>query len=72
MKPAHAMHKISHCSLNSATTHPYLTKKGIGPHGVLISGEDLIIPMSDQNKVWSYQTIKPDGEKLFYGGPGRG
>jgi putative DNA primase/helicase len=54
--------------LNSATTHPYLTKKGIGPHGVLISGEDLIIPMSDQNKVWSYQTIKPDGEKLFYGG----
>lgn len=54
--------------LNNAASHPYLTKKQIGPNGALISGQDLIIPMSDQTKVWSYQTIKPDGEKLFFGG----
>lgn len=54
--------------LDNAITHPYLSKKGIGPNGSYISGDDLIIPMRDSAQVWSYQTIRPDGEKLFFGG----
>lgn len=54
--------------LDLSETHPYLAKKNIGPNLSYISGADLIIPMRDSAQVWSYQTITPSGEKLFYGG----
>ena len=54
--------------LDRAETHPYLTKKQIGPNGSYISGDDLIIPMMDSSQVWSFQTIRPNGEKMFFGG----
>lgn len=51
--------------MSEAKSHPYLQDKDIKPHGVLIDGNDLIIPMSCNGKIWNYQTIKPDGTKLF-------
>jgi len=48
------------------TDHPYLTRKGIQPHGVKIEGGNLIIPLRDEKGViWSLQTITPDGDKRF-------
>lgn len=58
--------------LEEATSHPYLTAKKIKANGALQSGNDLIIPMSDHEQVWSYQTIQPDGTKLFFGGKAGG
>lgn len=54
----------------SATTHPYLTAKGIKPHSVRLVGERLVIPMRDTaGTLQSLQTIGPDGSKRFmYGG----
>lgn len=46
--------------------HPYTTAKKIPARGALIRGDDLLIPLKDINgKVWSYQTIAPDGSKRF-------
>jgi putative DNA primase/helicase len=44
--------------------HPYLESKGITPCGVRIEGNKLLVPMSDiDGKIWSIQTIGPDGFK---------
>lgn len=51
--------------MSEAERHPYLQDKGIKPYGILIDGNDLIIPMFCNGKLWNYQTIKPDGTKLF-------
>lgn len=48
--------------------HPYLIRKKIHAYGALVSGQDLIIPMQDAAQVWSYQSIAPDGQKLYFGG----
>lgn len=50
--------------------HPYLVKKGVRPHGVLQSGDLLVIPISDvSGTITSYQTINSEGEKRFaFGG----
>ncbi len=49
--------------------HPYLTKKGIQPHGLRVSGDVLLVPMVDFNgEIWSVQRIYPDGSKWFFGG----
>ncbi|RJG01271.1 toprim domain-containing protein [Noviherbaspirillum sedimenti] len=49
-----------------ATQHPYLTTKGIKPHGARSDGERLVIPMRDTDgTLHSVQTIGPDGGKLF-------
>ena len=46
--------------------HPYLVKKGVRPHGILQSGDLLVIPISDvSGTITSYQTITRDGEKRF-------
>ncbi len=51
------------------TSHDYLTRKGIQPHGVKIEGDKLLIPMRDTTgKLQSLQTIAPDGSKLFMSG----
>ena len=52
---------------NPATAHPYLTVKGIQPHGARIEGDKLLIPMRDTaGKLHSLQTIAPDGNKRFH------
>lgn len=51
--------------LSDCQEHPYLTKKGVKPHALFISGQDLIIPMGDGKQIWNYQKIRPDGEKRF-------
>lgn len=51
--------------MSEAKSHPYLSDKGVKPYGIYIDGNDLIIPMQSNGKIWNYQTIKPDGTKLF-------
>ncbi len=52
-----------------ATDHPYLSAKGIKPHGVRVFGDKLLIPMRDTaSKLHSVQTIGADGGKLFHTG----
>lgn len=49
-----------------AADHPYLTIKGIQPHGLRLNGELLLIPMRDTDgTLHSVQTIFPDGTKRF-------
>jgi len=50
--------------------HPYLVKKGVRPHGILQSGDLLVIPIRDiSGTITSFQTITSEGEKKFlYGG----
>ena len=45
--------------------HPYLVRKKISPHGLRISDNNLIVPMYFDGKICNYQTITPDGDKLF-------
>ncbi len=49
--------------------HPYLTAKGIKPHGLKLLGDKLLIPMRDTvGTLHSLQTIEVDGEKRFHPG----
>ena len=53
----------------AATSHLYLTAKGIKPHGVKSLADKLLIPMRDTaGTVHSLQTIAPDGTKMFMSG----
>jgi hypothetical protein len=54
--------------------HPYLTKKGVGPHGIRQSDGCLIVPLCDENgALHSLQTIAATGEKCYLpGGRKRG
>lgn len=53
--------------LERVKSHSYLKKKKLPEgFGALHSGENLIIPMQDFDKIWNYQRIKEDGEKLYY------
>lgn len=49
---------------------PYLVKKGVRPHGILQSGDLLVIPIRDiSGTITSLQTITSEGEKRFlFGG----
>jgi len=51
-----------------ATTHPYLTRKGVQAHVARQDGELLLLPMYHDGKVVNVQTIDPDGGKLFLTG----
>ena len=56
-------------SSKPAMFHPYLQAKKVLPLGILENDNYLVIPMQDiDGKVWSFQTIKPDGTKLFMPG----
>lgn len=47
----------------------YLINKNVQGYGVLVEGENLLIPDRDVNgKVWTVQTITPNGEKRFLSG----
>lgn len=54
--------------------HPYLARKGIGPHGARQLGEALVLPVTDPaGALVSLQFIAPDGAKRFLrGGRKRG
>lgn len=47
--------------------HPYLVRKQVGSHGLLQDRYgNLVLPLQDvDDKLWSLQRIKPDGEKIF-------
>jgi len=48
---------------------PYLTYKGIGNYGLRFDYEKLVIPLCDEiGKMWSYQKIRPCGQKQFLKG----
>lgn len=52
-----------------ATTHPYLTVKGVKAHGVRADGEALLIPMRDTSgTLHSLQVIDTEGGKRFQPG----
>ncbi|VWX60030.1 conserved hypothetical protein [Burkholderiales bacterium 8X] len=49
--------------------HPYLTAKGVKPYGVRADSHQLFVPMRDTSgKIFSLQTIGPDGTKRFMPG----
>jgi len=51
--------------LRPAISHPYLTRKRVSVHGLMISGHVLIMPLRDiDGEVWSAQSIYPDGTKI--------
>ncbi len=47
-----------------ATTHPYLTKKGIRPHGMRVAGDTLLVPMRIGSELHNVQRIN-EGGKFF-------
>ena len=52
-----------------ALDHDYLTRKAIKGHGVRTDGHYLLVPRRDtKGKLWSLQTIAPNGEKRFMPG----
>lgn len=52
-----------------ATTHPYLTKKRIQPHGSRLLNQSLVLPVYDaQLRLMSLQFISESGEKRFLSG----
>ena len=54
---------------NEATAHPYLTTKGIKPHGTRTEGDHLLVPMRDTSgKLHSLQVIDGQGGKRFLSG----
>jgi putative DNA primase/helicase len=49
--------------------HPYLVRKGVQPHGIRIKDGSLVVPLRDiAGQLWSWQTIDPEGRKLFHRG----
>jgi phage/plasmid primase-like uncharacterized protein len=53
----------------SDNPHQYLINKNVQGYGVLIEGENLLIPARDVNgKPWTVQTISPNGDKRFQAG----
>jgi phage/plasmid primase-like uncharacterized protein len=52
-----------------ATSHPYLSKKRVQPHGIRVLNGRLLVPLCDADgNVHSIQWIYPDGTKLFLKG----
>lgn len=49
--------------------HPYLISKRIQPHGAMLYGDSLVIPLKDEIKrIVSLEFISPEGGKLFLSG----
>lgn len=57
---------------NTATPcedHPYLTQKGVQPHGLRVLDSKLVVPLfAASGKLTSLQTIAPNGAKHFLSG----
>lgn len=67
---AAASSAIRWAAAETAVGHPYLTAKGVRPHGVRVeAGHTLLIPMRDtEGRLHSLQAISPDGQKRFMPG----
>jgi putative DNA primase/helicase len=50
------------------TEHPYLEVKNVSPHGTRIEGNKILVPMRIGKKLWSLQSIYPNGSKWFLKG----
>ena len=46
-------------------SHPYLLAKRIQPHGIRQIADHLLVPMYADGRMWSHQTIGPDGSSDF-------
>lgn len=55
-------------SASESKSHPYLKSKKISSFGFRIKGDNLLVPLFLHDRIWSYQTVSPDGEKLFLPG----
>ena len=66
--------KLYDDAFKASSSHPYLIRKGIKPHGIKQCGQDLLIPIYSSNlQIQTLQMIKPDGsKKLFPGGKKQG
>ena len=52
---------------HTAQHHPYLTAKGIKPHGAKVLDDKLLIPLRDTaSQLHSLQTITAEGDKRFH------
>lgn len=70
-----AQEAASHWESLSETRHsPYLDRKKVGAFGIRFSGDTVVIPVRDRTgKLWSLQSISPDGTKRFlFGGRKKG
>jgi putative DNA primase/helicase len=52
----------------AVTAHPYLTRKGVGAHGLRIADGSLLVPVRDGKTLHSLQFIDKDGGKKFLSG----
>ena len=48
-----------------ATEHPYLTRKQVQPHGIRVSGDRLVVPMTIDTHIHSLQFITDDSKKFM-------
>ena len=54
---------------DAVPAHPYLSSKGVQPHGLRVFVDKLLIPLRDTaGKLHSLQTITPEGDKRFHPG----
>ena len=51
-----------------ATEHPYLIRKQVGPHGIRLQGDRLVVPMTIDTEIHSLQFIQQTGLKKFMTG----
>jgi phage/plasmid primase-like uncharacterized protein len=66
---AAADYAVEQAEIEPDNRHAYLIKKDIQNYGLLIEGENLLIAARDVNgKVWTTQTISPNGDKRFQAG----
>lgn len=60
---------LLHSFVPANPNHRYLIEKRIKAYCALQYGGDIALPIVDcDQKVWSMQTISPDGQKLFFAG----
>lgn len=50
------------------SSHPYLITKQVQSHGLRQEGNNLLVPLTSDKKIWSLQTISPNNKKLFLKG----
>ncbi|MBV9825736.1 MAG: DUF927 domain-containing protein, partial [Alphaproteobacteria bacterium] len=55
-------------SLPCPADHPYLIRKGVQPHGVLISRDAIVVPLFKDGQLRSVQFVYQDGAKRFLAG----
>ncbi len=69
LKAVIAFKKWNKCTTTKVQEHPYIKRKMIQPFGSRLDNHLLVIPLYDiHGKLWSLQTIDPEGKKLFLAG----